>query len=209
MDNTDQASPQPVFGRQLGFGKRAAVLVVDLTRAFTDPDRPLGSHTESVIDATNQLIDSARKRGQPVIFTTVFYDAPDFSDAGVWRLKIGGQDDLRGDSDGWEIDPRLHRQGGDALLTKKYASCFFGTDLSSRLTSLGVDTLVVCGVSTSGCVRATAVDAIQHGFRPIIGEEAVGDRWPEAHRQSLADLQAKYADVLPVATVCEALLRTG
>ncbi|MEX0407282.1 isochorismatase family protein [Aquibium sp. LZ166] len=209
MSSRQQASAQPVFGRQLGFGKRAALLVIDLTRAFTEPGRPLASDVRSVIAAANRLIDKAHERGQPVIFTTVFYDAPDFSDAGTWALKIGGQDDLRAGSNGSEIDPRLHRVKGDSLLVKKYASCFFGTDLSSRLTSLGVDTLVVCGVSTSGCVRATVVDAIQSGFRPIVAEEAVGDRWPEAHRQSLADLQAKYADVLPIDTVCDGMLRVG
>lgn len=196
---------ETIWGRRIGFGRAPLVLVVDLARAFTEPLRPLGSDVTDVVQASNLVIDAARKAGQPVLFTTVGYENDDLSDAGLWARKIGGQSDLRIGSDGVEIDPRVHRESRDPVLVKKYASCFFGTDLMSRLNVLRVDTVVICGVSTSGCIRATAVDAIQSGLRPIIVREAVGDRWKDAHEQSLRDLDAKYADVLTVEQTLKAL----
>ncbi len=189
---------QSIWGRRIGFGRAPLVLVVDLARAFTEPSRPLACDVSDVILASNRLIDVARENGHPVLFTTVAYENDDLSDAGLWARKIGGQLDLRLGSDGVEIDPRVHIRPGDSVLVKKYASCFFGTDLTSRLNAGGIDTVVICGVSTSGCIRATAVDAIQSGFRPIVVREAVGDRWKVAHEQSLLDIDAKYADVVAV-----------
>ena len=184
------------FGLRIGFGQRPALLVIDIVKAFTDPDRKLGANLDSQIEATNQLLDLAHEKGIPVIFSTVAYDDPNFADAGVWRLKQTGIVDLMAGTDGPELDPRLHYQKGDAILGKKYASCFFGTDLTSRLLAAGADTLVMTGCTTSGCVRATAVDSCQTGFRPMVVREAVGDRSQLAHDQSLFDLNAKYADVV-------------
>ncbi|AJE47544.1 isochorismatase family protein [Celeribacter indicus] len=186
------------FGLRMGFGRRAALVVIDLIRGFTDPDRPLGAELAPQIEATNRLIGDVARRGEPVFFTTVRYDAPDLSDAGIWPLKQSGLVTLAGDTDGAELDPRLVRVPGDQLIVKKYASSFFGTDLSSRLVAAQVDTLIITGCTTSGCVRATAVDALQNGFRPIVVREAVGDRSQAAHEQSLFDMQAKYADVVSV-----------
>lgn len=196
---------EPTWGRRIGFGQRPLVLVVDLARAFTEPPRPLACDVSDVIGASNRLIDAARENGHPVLFTTVGYENDDLSDAGLWARKIGGQSDLRLGSDGVEIDPRVHIRSGDPVLVKKYASCFFGTDLTSRLNAGRVDTVVICGVSTSGCIRATAVDAIQSGFRPIVVREAVGDRWQQAHDQSLLDLDAKYSDVVELEQALAAL----
>lgn len=190
-----------IWGKRLGFGLRPVLLVVDLTRAFTEDGRPLGSAMPHTLEATNQLLDVAHQHDVPVIFTAVSYDSDTLVDAGIWARKIGGLDDLRSGSDGVEISPLLHRKQHDDLLIKKYASCFFGTDLVSRLIQTQCDTLVIVGCSTSGCIRATAVDAIQHGFCPIVVEDAVADRWPEAHHQALNDMQAKYADVLPLTEV--------
>lgn len=198
-----------VWGKRIGYGHNPVLLVVDLTRAFTEPPRPLASDATETIDATNKLVDAARGAGVPVMFTAVTYDTDDFSDAGLWGKKIGGQEDLRAGSDGVEIDPRLHRETTDAVLVKKYASCFFGTDLATRLTAMGCDTLVITGVSTSGCIRATTVDAIQSGFRPVVVREAVADRWQQAHDQALYDLEAKYADVRPLSEVIEYLGQRG
>lgn len=198
---------QEIWGRRLGFGRAPLVLVVDLERAFTEPPRPLASDATTVIAASNRLIGAARDAGIPVLFTTVGYERDDLGDAGLWARKIGGQSDLRLGSDGVEIDPRMDRDPADSVLVKKYASCFFGTDLSSRLTSGGIDTVIICGLTTSGCIRATAVDAIQHGFRPIIAREAVGDRWPKAHDQALSDLDAKYADVMDLEAVLREISR--
>lgn len=184
------------FGLKMGFGKYPALLVIDIIKAFTDPQRPLGSNLDSQIAATQKLLAVAHDRGLPVIFSSVRYDEADTRDAGIWRLKQKGVVDLAADTDGHEVDPRLDVHPGDSLLMKKYASCFFGTDLVPRLTCRGIDTLIFAGCTTSGCVRATAVDSVQNGFRPMIVEEAVGDRSQAAHDQSLFDLNAKYGDVV-------------
>lgn len=196
VDNT-------TFGQQIGWGKNPILLVIDITRAFTEPNRPLGSDATKIVDGVNRLIDAARNKDLPILFTRVAYADPDLSDAGLWARKIGRLEDLVEGGEGVQMDARLDFRAGDPVLTKKYASCFFGTDLASRLTSAGIDTLVIVGLSTSGCVRATAVDAIQLGFRPIVVEDAVGDRWQNAHDQALADLRAKYADLETLNAVCE------
>lgn len=191
---------QPSIGRRIGFGERPAVVVIDLTLAFTTPGRPLACDCSAVIAATNRVIAAARTRALPVLFTVVRYDAPDLADAGLWGRKIA-VGELRADGDGADLDPRLARRATDAVVVKKFASCFFGTELAGRLGGAGVDTVVLCGVTTSGCVRASAVDALQSGLRPIVVAEAVGDRWSEAHERSLADMDAKYADVMPLDAV--------
>ncbi len=184
------------FGNRIGFGERPALIVIDLIQAFTDPALPLGADLHTEIAATNRLIDVFRKAGAPVFFTTVSYSDPDLKDAGIWRLKQKGLTTLADTTGGTELDTRLNRLPGDPIIVKKYASSFFGTDLLSRLVSMGIDTTVLTGCTTSGCVRATAVDAVQNGLRPIVVREAVGDRSHRAHEQSLFDLDAKYADVV-------------
>lgn len=184
------------FGLKMGFGTYPALLVIDIIKAFTDMKRPLGSNLDSQIAATQKLLAAAHDRRLPVIFSSVRYDEADTRDAGIWRLKQKGVIDLAADGDGHEVDPRLDFRSSDSMLMKKYASCFFGTDLIPRLTCRGVDTLIIAGCTTSGCVRATAVDSVQNGFRPMIVEEAVGDRSKAAHDQSLFDLNAKYGDVV-------------
>jgi nicotinamidase-related amidase len=184
------------FGLKMGFGQRPGLLIVDMVKAFTDPKRMLGANLDAQIEATKPLLAAAHGLGIPVFFSTVRYDDADLRDAGIWSLKQKGTVTLRADTDGHELDPRLEFRKSDSLLFKKYASCFFGTDLVSRLISRGVDTLIITGCTTSGCVRASAVDALQNGFRPMVVKEAVGDRAVAAHEQSLFDLQAKYADVV-------------
>jgi maleamate amidohydrolase len=184
------------FGLKMGFGERPALIVIDLVKAFTDAKRPLGANLDVQIAATQQLLAIAHARAIPVYFSTVRYDDADLADAGIWTLKQKGSITLRHDTDGSEIDPRLTVGTRDSVLLKKYASCFFGTDLVSRLVSRRIDTLIISGCTTSGCVRATAVDAVQNGFRPMIVAEAVGDRSKAAHDQSLFDLNAKYGDVV-------------
>ena len=194
--------------RRLGFGERPAVIVVDLINAFTDASRPFGSALDAEVEATRRLLEEARGQRLPVYFTTVAYDDPDLADAGIWAVKVPASETLRTGSPEVDLDMRLGRGEGEPLLVKKYASAFFGTDLATRLTARGIDTLVIAGCTTSGCVRATAVDALQHGFRPMVVLEAVGDRSPEAHRQSLLDLQAKYADVVSLDEASAALRAT-
>jgi nicotinamidase-related amidase len=184
------------FGQRIGFGKHPALMIIDILNAFTDPSMPLGANLDSQIGAITPLLEVARTKKLPVLFSTVRYDDDDLKDAGIWALKQKGITTLRAGTPGVEVDPRMSFQHGEALIVKKYASCFFGTDLVPRLLAHGVDTLVMTGCTTSGCVRATAVDACQNGFRPMVVREAVGDRSEAAHKQSLFDLDAKYADVV-------------
>lgn len=184
------------FGVRIGFGERPALIVIDMINGFTDASMPLGAPLESQLAAQRPLIDVAHERNIPVIFSTVIYNDHDLKDAGLWAIKMKGTMTLKAGTPAVEIDERLDMRKTDSLLVKKYASCFFGTDLASRLMNLRADTLIITGCTTSGCVRATAVDAVQNGFRPMVVREAVGDRSASAHEQSLFDLNAKYADVV-------------
>lgn len=183
------------FGGEIGFGERPALLVVDMMRAFTDPDMPLGSDLSEQIDHINRLLDVAEEAQMPTFFSIVCYEEADCRDAGVWGRKMSGLFDLTAGSAAVELDPRLRRRANASVFNKKYASCFFGTDLVSRLQARRVDTLIITGCTTGGCVRASAVDAVQYGFLPIVVKEAVGDRSAAAHAQALFDIQAKYGDV--------------
>jgi nicotinamidase-related amidase len=184
------------FGIKIGFGERPALIVIDMINGFTEATMPLGAPLESQLAAQKPLIDIAHERNIPVIFSTVIYNDHDLKDAGLWAIKMKGTLTLKAGTPAVEVDERLDMQPTDSLLVKKYASCFFGTDLASRLMNLHADTLIITGCTTSGCVRATAVDAVQRGFRPMVVCEAVGDRSASAHEQSLFDLNAKYADVV-------------
>ena len=196
------------FGLELGFGRRPALLVIDVMKAFTDTSLPLGADLDAQVVEINRLLDAAHEAELPVFFSLVSYDEPDCRDAGLWGSKMTGLHGLTADSPIVALDSRLHRRPSDAVFVKKYASCFFGTDLVSRLQSRRVDTLIITGCTTSGCVRASAVDAIQYGFRPVVVREAVGDRSRPAHDQSLFDIQAKYGDVMNVEAVLEKVAAT-
>jgi nicotinamidase-related amidase len=195
--------------RVLGFGNAPAVVVVDFTRAFTElgDAMPLAADFDAEIAATTRVIAAARASGTPVYYTAAVYEEPDLADAGIWAKKVPASVTLRAGTPGVELDPRLERRADEALVVKKYASAFFGTDLASRLTARGVDTILLCGCTTSGCVRASAVDGLQHGFRVMVVREAVGDRNPAAHRQSMLDMQAKYADIVTLDATTEYLTR--
>jgi maleamate amidohydrolase len=197
------------FGLRIGFGERPALMVIDMVKAFTNPDMMLGANLDAQIAAIQPLLDVAHERDIPVIFSTVMYSEADFKDAGIWALKQKGVVTLKAGTDGVEVDERLDMRPSDSLLVKKYASCFFGTDLVPRLMSRHVDTLIITGCTTSGCVRATAVDAVQTGLRPMVVREAVGDRSAAAHAQSLFDLDAKYADVVSLEETLQYLRTVG
>ena len=183
------------FGTTIGFGQRPALVVIDMINAFTDPEMPLGSDLSAVINQLTHVLGAARAARIPIYYTTVAYE-DGLADAGIWFRKQKALTTLMRGTPAVEVDGRLAPALGEAVVVKKYASSFFGTDLASRLTSAGLDTLIVTGCTTSGCVRATAVDAVQLGFRPMVVREAVGDRSPAAHDQSLFDLHQKYADVV-------------
>jgi nicotinamidase-related amidase len=182
---------------EMGFGRSPAIVVVDFILGFTDSQSPLGSDLDAEIEATRRLLDVGRESEIPILYTTTGY-SDGLRDAGVFVRKVPSLGVLRQGSEEVRVDPRLGRLPGETLIEKKYASAFFGTALASELTANGIDTVIICGATTSGCVRATVVDAMQYGFRPVVPEQCVGDRSDEAHRANLIDIQGKYGDVVDV-----------
>ena len=186
------------FHGRAGFGTKPALVVVDVNVGFTDPESPLVCDLESVVEAIRRLLEEARRAGIPIVYTTVSYDEGDRRTAAAFIDKIPALLTLEAGSRWVEIDPRIAPQEGEPVLNKLFASAFFGTPLQALLTAAGCDSVIVTGASTSGCVRATVVDALQHGFRPVVPREAVGDRNPAAHEANLYDIDAKYGDVVSV-----------
>jgi nicotinamidase-related amidase len=172
--------------------------VIDVNLGFTDPESPLVCDLESVVQAIQRLLHEARLAGLPVVYTTVSYAEGDRRTAAAFIDKIPALLTLEAGSRWVEIDPRIAPREGEPVLNKLFASAFFGTPLSSFLAANTCDSLIVTGASTSGCVRATVVDALQHGYRPVVPREAVGDRNPAAHEANLYDIDAKYGDVVSV-----------
>lgn len=189
------------FSGRVGWGSRPAVLVIDLAQAWTDPAEQLGSDTTSCLDATLRTLEAARAGGVPVIFTTMAYDPGQVEIGPVVasktphsKLMIRGTDRVR-------LRPELRRRDDEPLVEKPRASAFFGTNVRSMLAGLDVDTVVVVGVSTSGCIRSTCESAFNHNIRAIVPREAVGDRSPTAHAAALMDIDARFGDVTDLADV--------
>ena len=182
------------YGFEVGFGRRPAVLIIDFSVAFTrgTANFPGGGYDRQVAQA--RLVLDAARFGLPVFFTTIAYH-PHMRDAGLWAVKIPWIRALQQGSAEVEIDERLAPQPGEEIIVKKFPSAFFGTGLDQTLRAHGVDTLIVAGCTTSSCVRATTVDAMQHGYRTILVEDAIGDITPQLHAVHLADLRSRYADV--------------
>ena len=183
------------LGESVTLGSRPAVLVVDFSCGFTDPESALGSDLTAEVEATKRLLDAARGRGLPVIFTTIGYE-PSLKDGGLWLQKAPALAELQVGGRWVEIDPRLEPREGETIVLKKGASAFFGTNLAAILISQAIDSVVLCGATTSGCIRATAIDLLQYGFPTLVPRECVGDRAQAPHEANLFDIQAKYADVV-------------
>ena len=186
-----------------GMGTHPALIVVDVVVGFTDPACPLGSDAESVVSANVQLMNAFHQAQLPVVLTTVIYRND--HEASVFRARIPALNLLTPDSHWVKFDPRLPIADDDLQLEKRHASSFHGTELDQWLTDRNVDSVVVTGLTTSGCVRATAVDGLQNNYRVVVPREACGDRDPKAHEANLYDLNAKYADVVSLASVLAAL----
>jgi maleamate amidohydrolase len=186
-------------GRGAGLGERPALVVVDISVGFTDPESPLACDLEHVVDAVGLLVAAARRADVPVVYTTVAYDEEGKRRAAAFIEKVPALMTLEAGSRWVEIDPRIAPQPGEPVLRKLHASAFFETELAGLLAAAGCDSVIVAGASTSGCVRATAVDALQHGYRTVVPREAVGDRNADAHEANLYDIDAKYGDVVPLA----------
>lgn len=192
------------FAARVGFGRRPALLIIDFINAFTDLSSPLAAHLDAQVEATRKLLEAARAARIPIFFTTVAYDEG-LEDAGVFIKKVPSLRVLQAGSPMVDIDARLRPRAGEHVLVKKMASAFFGTSLWSTLTALRVDTVLIAGCTTSGCVRASAVDACQMGFHTIVVEDAVGDRAAGPHEANLFDIDAKYGDVVSLETALEYL----
>ena len=197
------------FGGRGGFGRRPALVVIDMTLGFTDPQSPLACDLEGPISEIQKLLAAARRAEIPIAFTTVAYRESDKLTAAAFIEKVPALLTLQAGTRWAEIDPCIAPEETEPVLNKLFASGFFGTGLSSLLTAAGVDTLIITGASTSGCVRATAVDALQYGFRPVVPREAVGDRNEQAHEANLYDIDAKYGDVVSAGEVLEYLEEVG
>lgn len=203
---TDTANIKSGFGGSLTIGQRPALLIVDFQRGFTEPEiSPLASDCSQSIAAVNQLIRAIRPHG-PVIFTVCSY-APNLIDAGIWSQKCPTLSTLLRGSTACELDPTIEATEDDLVIEKTQASAFFGTPVAGILSAMKVDTLYLAGCTTSGCIRASVVDALQHGFPPFVVEEACADRSPQQHASNLIDMQDKYAEVINLPTALSQLSR--
>lgn len=183
------------YGGRLGFGKKPALILIDLVRAYFDPECDLWADCNAALASAIRLRDAARVAGIPVIYTNVVYHPKALDGGRFFQKALPLRHFLRGSRWG-DWAPGLVPNEDELVISKQYASVFFGTSLSSTLTTMGVDTVILTGVSTSGCVRASCVDANSHGFIPLIPREAVGDRHPAPHEANLFDMNAKYGDVI-------------
>ena len=190
-------SGEDTWGGSMGWGQRPALLLIDMMRAYFTPGSPFDLGSDAAVRGCARLLAAARAAGLPVVHTRVRY-RPGACDGGLFVRKVRALRLLA------EFAEGLEPGDAEVVIVKQYASAFFGTSLAATLTAAGIDTAVIAGVSTSGCVRASATDAMQHGFRPIVVAEACGDRSAAIHDANIADLRAKYADI---ATIEEAIAR--
>src|SRR5437764_12580686 len=193
---TRQLYSERGLGARQGAGTRPALVVVDLNRGFTDPASPLHCDTDDAVEATARLLEAARTSGCPVAFTTISYDESGKRVAKAFIDKVPSLLTLPADSPWPQIDGRIAPLPEEPVLNKLFASAFFGTPLAPMLAAAHCDTVVITGASTSGCVRATAVDGMQHGYKVVVPREAVADRAPGPHEANLFDIDAKYGDVV-------------
>ena len=196
------------FGATLPFGSCPALLVVDAVQAYTLPHSPLfASGFVDALAPNRRLVAAARAAGVPVLFTRVVYDA-EGRDGGLFFRKVPALRSFVAGSPLGAFCEGLEPLPNETVITKQYASAFFGTSLASTLSACRIDTLLITGFSTSGCVRASALDALQHGFAPFVVREACGERDARPQEANLFDLQAKYAEVIDEARALQELART-
>jgi maleamate amidohydrolase len=181
----------------VGFGEKPAILIVDFQKAFTSKESPMGGSPfiTSAVNKTKELLSIAREANLPIIYTVVGY-REDQKDMGLWPLKVSLLSEVTLGSKWVEIDDALEVKEEDIVLIKKMPSAFFNTELTNILISNRIDTVVIAGCTTSGCIRATAIDSFSYGFRTIIAEECVGDQGMEPHKANLFDIKNRYGDIL-------------
>lgn len=196
-DEVDHVYARGGMGGNVPRGSRPAIVVVDLMNGFTDPDSAIGMDLSLAIRSTNALVKVARQISAPIVYITEWFSTAEVAARSVaWHRKLPNLRLLVEGSEATRLDSRLDVRPTDFVINKKTPSAFFGTNLAVTLTSLAVDTVLVCGATTSGCIRATVVDAVSSGFDVLVPADAVGDRAPGPHDSNLFDIQAKYGDVI-------------
>lgn len=196
-EQTANDNYQGVWGQRIGFGQKAALLMIDFMRGYTTEGAPLfAPGVVSAVAESVELLASARRQGIPVVHTNIRYHPGHFADGGIWVKKAPVMKDMVEGNPLAAFCEEVLPQEDEVVISKQYASAFFGSSLASMLHAQGIDTVVLAGCSTSGCIRATAVDAVQHGFRTIVVRECVGDRHPAPHEANLFDIDSKYGDVV-------------
>ncbi|EOY5052012.1 N-carbamoylsarcosine amidohydrolase [Serratia marcescens] len=197
MNDTLSDNYRGVWGQRIGFGRRPALLAIDFMQAYTTEGAPLfAPGVVSAVEESRELLACARRTGIPVIHTHIRYHAGHFADGGLWVKKAPVMKDMVEGNPLAAFCPPVAPLADEVVLSKQYASAFFGTALAPLLVAQGIDTLLMIGCSTSGCIRASAVDAVQHGFRAMVVRECVGDRHPGPHEANLFDIDSKYGDVV-------------
>ncbi|HGM5288565.1 isochorismatase family protein [Serratia ureilytica] len=197
MNDTLSDNYRGVWGQRIGFGRRPALLAIDFMQAYTTEGAPLfAPGVVSAVEESRELLACARRTGVPVIHTHIRYHAGHFADGGLWVKKAPVMKDMVAGNPLAAFCPPVAPLADEVVLSKQYASAFFGTALAPLLVAQGIDTLLMIGCSTSGCIRASAVDAVQHGFRAMVVRECVGDRHPGPHEANLFDIDSKYGDVV-------------
>ncbi len=194
-DKTLESYKSKGFAERSGFGKRPGLLIVDFINGFTDPASPLGGDFSAQLAATNAVLEAFRRDALPIAYTVIEYE-PGFRDAGVFIEKVPSLAVLQRGSPMCAVDDRIEPKTGEYIVSKKYASSFFGTNLDTWFRNQGVDTCVIVGCTTSGCVRASAVDSLQYGYRTVVVRDGCGDRAEGPHEANLFDIDAKYGDVI-------------
>ncbi|MBH2905159.1 isochorismatase family protein [Serratia marcescens] len=197
MNDTLSDNYRGVWGQRIGFGRRPALLAIDFMQAYTTEGAPLfAPGVVSAVEESRELLACARRTGIPVIHTHIRYHAGHFADGGLWVKKAPVMKDMVAGNPRAAFCPAVAPLADEVVLSKQSASAFFGTALAPLLVAQGIDTLLMIGCSTSGCIRASAVDAVQHGFRAMVVRECVGDRHPGPHEANLFDIDSKYGDVV-------------
>jgi len=197
MNDTLSDNYRGVWGQRIGVGRRPALLAIDFMQAYTTEGAPLfAPGVVSAVEESRELLACARRTGIPVIHTHIRYHAGHFADGGLWVKKAPVMKDMVAGNPLAAFCPPVAPLADEVVLSKQYASAFFGTALAPLLVAQGIDTLLMIGCSTSGCIRASAVDAVQHGFRAMVVRECVGDRHPDPHEANLFDIDSKYGDVV-------------
>jgi maleamate amidohydrolase len=196
------------YGHSLNPGAKPALILIDLVQAYFEPDCELYADVDEALQSALRILEIARNRGLLIVYTNVVYQA-DGIDGGRFYEKALPLKHFRKGNPLGDFTAGIKPRENELVVSKQYPSAFFGTSLASTLTSKGIDTLIITGLTTSGCIRASCVDAMSNGFIPIVVADACGDRHEAPHEANLFDMQAKYAEVWSESDVCDYLTKTG